>query len=202
MSNPTISDMLVGLEFKPVEDIPTIMFTKVGVDEYDISDDAYSTLRSRMSVGQVYDFVFASDEVFDIRVYAYEGVPFVMYERIGDVDEGTLAVFNRSVWIKFMSDVHTLVCDVVSPDEYTVSRNSYIVFGKERTFSVASPGWLYGFRDDLFTKYHATYEGKSVEFIRFADKRSGWSDRNRVVLKIDGVDVTVDGRDIVFQERN
>ncbi len=201
MSNPTISDMLVGLEYKPVEDIPTIMFTKVGVDEYDISDDAYSTLRSRMTVGQVYDFVFASDEVFDIRVYAYEGVPFVMYERIGDVDEGTLAVFNRSVWIKFLSDVHTLVCDDVSPDEYTVSRNSYIVFNDARTFSVASPGWQYGF-DDLFTKYHATYEGKSVEFIRFVEKRSAWSERNMIVVKIDGVDVTVDGCDIVFQERN
>ena len=114
MSNPTISEILVGLEFKPVEDIPTFMFTKVCVDEYDISDDAYSTLRSRMTVGQVYDFVFASDEVFDIRVYAYEGVPFVMYERIGDVDEGTLAVFNRSVWINFLSDVHMFECDDVS----------------------------------------------------------------------------------------
>lgn len=201
MSNPTISDMLVGLEFKPVEDIPTIMFTKAGVDGYDISDDAYSTLQSRMTVGQVYDFVFASDEVFDIRVYAYDGVPFVLYERIGDVSEGTLTVFNRGVWIKFLSDVHTLECDDVSPDEYTVSRNSYIVFNDARTFSVASPGWQYGF-DDLFTKYHATYEGKSVEFIRFAAKRSAWYERNMIVVKIEGVEVTVDGRDIVFQERN
>ena len=202
MSNPTISDMLVGLEFKPVEDIPPMMFTKAGVDGYDISDDAYSALQSRMTVGQVYDFVFASDEVFDIRVYAYNGVPFVLYERIGDVYEGTLAIFNRSVWIKFLSDVHTFGCDDVSPDEYTISRNSYIVFNGDRTFSVASPGWQYGF-DDLFTKYHATYEGKSVEFIRFVAKRSMvWGERNMVVVKIDGVDVTVDGRAIVFQERN
>ena len=112
-----------------------------------------------------------------------------------------MTVFNRGVWIKFLSDVHTLVCDDVSPDEYTVSRNSYIVFNDARTFSVASPGWQYGF-DVLFTKYHATYEGKSVEFIRFVEKRSAWSERNMIVVKIEGVDVTVDGRDIVFQERN
>ena len=201
MSNPTISEILNGLEFKPVSYIPDVLFSKTGVDCYQIDDDSIAAIEKHMTVGQAYDFVFGSDEVFDIRVYAYDGVPFVLSERIGDVYEGTLTVFNRSVWLKFVSDVLLAGCDVESPDECTLSRNQYIVFGAGGSFKVETPAWQYGF-DELFTRYHATYDGHTVSFVRFVNKQPAWADSaNRIVVKIDGVETTIDGCDVVFHKR-
>lgn len=59
--------MLVGLEFKPVEDIPTIMFTKAGVDGYDNME----TLRKNLIREMISRF--GEDFEFTVKVWVCDG---------------------------------------------------------------------------------------------------------------------------------
>lgn len=203
----TVADVLKNNPvYVPVEYMPDEFLEAVNA----WCGENYESVVADLSMYQVLDYLFDSDEEVTAIIYAYKGIPFMLYEKYGDRNGSNNTVLNRVVWREFLGAILDISMngsgDIPAMEDITIGdENGYIAFSRdanEENFgvSVYSPKWQCGF-GQMFKDHRAEIEGERIgSFVRFVNNKRSWEKEGNsvVVIMEDGTECTVDGCDIVF----
>ena len=193
------------------------VYEPVGYMPYEFLDavnacysESYASVAEHLGVYKVLDYMFDSDEQVTADIYAFKGVPFILYEKYGDKNGSDTTVLNRAVWREFLGAILDISMngagDIPAMEDIHIGdENGYVAFSRdmnEENFgvSVYSPKWQCDF-GGMFKTHRAEIDGERISsFVRFVNNKRSWENGGNdvVVIMEDGTECTVDGRDIVF----
>ncbi len=207
--------MKEGLEFRQLDWLPDFFHQDLNISY--LAD--IEAIKQKLSVAEILNYYFDSDEEVTANVYAYENIPFLLYEKYGDRTNHNITSINKEVWKKLATDVFMESLDIMHDHLYgdeekvedikiaKLENQHYVNFSdseKNDNFSVhiLSPKWQMGFKY-MFSTHKAQYQDKNVEFVRFENNKPSWeSDSSGVVVIMEGEEVIVLGEDINFVIQN
>lgn len=199
-----------GLVFNAVGWMPDYLTESVNISYY---GNDFSAIQSRLTQAEILDYNFDSDEEVTATLYAFEGVPFVLYEKYGDRNGHSLTHLNKEVWKKFVTELFLASIEEQASREgfeedfnqvKIASNNHYVFFSENESganFSVhiMSPKWQMGY-SHMFKTHEAQYQDQPVSFVRWANDMRSWEgdEAHQVIVMLNGQEQSVDGRLINF----
>lgn len=187
--------------------------------EDEVVETMHATFGERLDVHTVFDIMHDSDECCSAEVLCIDGVPALLYKRIGDRSDYTdgLSILDKALARELLAvlvEHRTKAAfarmegeqPATTPEQLLWEGTQYLVPLSSSAFFVGSPKWACGFRHAFSSHkaYMLDEQGALVRvtgFVKWANNQASWeskADTHVATFTTERGEATFDARNVIF----